>query len=209
MAFPLPLGFLAREVFPPCHRHIDVGRLDHAEGARLASRDGDCDHLRGSAQETSRRLAGAAAAARHAGGDLDEAVCTHRHHHQSASAVRPGTAWRARPRPRPLRALADQHVSRRVAGHGADRPGGSSTARSMARASAPTSNRSVTLQERIEALPEPLAENATATEARPRPMHRLSAGIAWRERRSTPGWQRERHATRGGQFLLPVGLMLR
>ena len=37
-----------------------------------------------------------------------------RHHHQSASAVRPGTAWRARPRP--LRALADQHVSRRVAG---------------------------------------------------------------------------------------------
>ena len=34
-----------------------------------------------------------------------------RHHHQSASAVRPGTAWRARPRPRPLRALADQHVS--------------------------------------------------------------------------------------------------
>ena len=47
-----------------------------------------------------------------------------RHHHQSASAVRPGTAWRARPRPRPLRALADQHVSRRVAGHGADRTGG-------------------------------------------------------------------------------------
>ena len=47
-----------------------------------------------------------------------------RHHHQSASAVRPGTARRARPRPRPLRALADQHVSRRVAGHGADRTGG-------------------------------------------------------------------------------------
>ena len=47
-----------------------------------------------------------------------------RHHHQSASAVRPGTTWRARPRPRPLRALADQHVSRRVAGHGADRTGG-------------------------------------------------------------------------------------
>ena len=32
-------------------------------------------------------------------------------------------AWRARPRPRSLRALADQHVSRRVAGHGADRTG--------------------------------------------------------------------------------------
>ena len=47
-----------------------------------------------------------------------------RQHHQSASAVRPGTARRARPRPRPLRALADQHVSRRVAGHGADRTGG-------------------------------------------------------------------------------------
>ena len=47
-----------------------------------------------------------------------------RHHHQSASAVRPGTSWRARPRPRPLRALADQHVSRRVAGHGADRTRG-------------------------------------------------------------------------------------
>ena len=37
---------------------------------------------------------------------------------------RPRTAWRARPRPRPLRALADQHVSRRVAGHGAARTGG-------------------------------------------------------------------------------------
>ena len=47
-----------------------------------------------------------------------------RQHHQSASAVRPGTARRARPRPRPLRALADQHVSRRGAGHGADRTGG-------------------------------------------------------------------------------------
>ena len=47
-----------------------------------------------------------------------------RHHHQSASAVRPGTARRARPRPRPRRALADQHVARRVAGHGADRTGG-------------------------------------------------------------------------------------
>ena len=47
-----------------------------------------------------------------------------RQHHQSASAVRPGTARRARPRPRPLRALADQHVARRGAGHGADRTGG-------------------------------------------------------------------------------------
>ena len=28
MAFPLPLGFPASEVFPSCHRHIDVGRLD-------------------------------------------------------------------------------------------------------------------------------------------------------------------------------------
>ena len=47
-----------------------------------------------------------------------------RQHHQSASAVRPGTAWRARPRPRPRRALADPHGSRRVAGHGSDRTGG-------------------------------------------------------------------------------------
>ena len=33
-------------------------------------------------------------------------------------------AARASPRPRPLRALADQHVARRGAGHGADRTGG-------------------------------------------------------------------------------------
>ena len=46
-----------------------------------------------------------------------------RQHHQSASATA-GLARRARPRPRPLRALADQHVSRRGAGHGADRTGG-------------------------------------------------------------------------------------
>ena len=41
-----------------------------------------------------------------------------------ARRYHPSTTWRARPRPRPLRALADQHVSRRVAGHGADRTGG-------------------------------------------------------------------------------------
>ena len=51
-------------------------------------------------------------------------LLNHRQHHQSASAGRPGTARRARPRPRPLRALADQHVARRGAGHGADRTGG-------------------------------------------------------------------------------------
>ena len=49
-----------------------------------------------------------------------------RHHQHSASAVRPGTAWRARPDGR------RPAVARRVAGHGADPHRGSSTARSMA-----------------------------------------------------------------------------
>ena len=56
--------------------------------------------------------------------DVAHLAGRNRQHHQSASAVRPGTARRARPRPRPLRAPADQHVSRRVAGHRADRTGG-------------------------------------------------------------------------------------
>ncbi len=67
----------------------------------------------------------------HRSGRPDDVSRTRRRRHVahlgsriSASAVRPGTARRARPRPRPLRALADPHVSRRVAGHGADRTGG-------------------------------------------------------------------------------------
>ena len=46
------------------------------------------------------------------------------HPGRTLAELKDALATPARPRPRPRRALADQHVSRRVAGHGADRTGG-------------------------------------------------------------------------------------
>ena len=58
------------------------------------------------------------------GSDPPRVSGRNRHHQQSAPTIRPRPARGACPRPRPLRALADQHVSRRVAGYRTDRPRG-------------------------------------------------------------------------------------
>ena len=76
------------------------------------------------------------------GSDPPRVSGRNRHHQQSAPTIRPRPARGACPRPRPLRALADQHVSRRVAGYRTDRPRGLRRRDRWRELPEPTSNRS-------------------------------------------------------------------